>query len=229
MRIKQPLGRKHAIGLALGALAVSNVVGNRFVPITARVPWNLAQTALLLALARSAGEDHHALGISRRRLADGWKHGVRSAAMVAGGYLALLSHPRTRTLLHDQRLLDLSERAVAWRLLVGIPLGTALAEEVAFRGVLPALLDSPHWPPWLAPAITSTLFGLWHLLPSHEQMKANGSHRSLVGVSAVATAVGGAVLHGLRQKAGHLLAPITLHAATNGIGLLAVRLVGIRG
>lgn len=229
MEPARPIQRDHVAALAVTALAASNVVANRLIPVSARVPWNLATTGLLLALAKAAGEDSRSLGLSSRRASDGWKHGAKAASLVAAAYMALLSNGRTRRLLRDERLLDLSQQAVVWRLLVGIPLGTAFAEEVAFRSVLPALLDSPQRPRWLAPALASSLFGLWHLLPSHDQMRANGTHSSLVGVSTLATAVGGGILHAVRHRAGHILAPITLHAATNAIGLIAVRFAGLRG
>ncbi|MET9258558.1 CPBP family glutamic-type intramembrane protease [Amycolatopsis sp. NPDC004079] len=51
-----------------------------------------------------------------------------------------------------------------WLALARIQLGTVLIEEIAFRGVLPALLGaSERWRPVLS---ASVLFGLRHLLPS---------------------------------------------------------------
>ena len=71
-----------------------------------------------------------------------------------------------------------------WVVLVQIPLGTVVLEEVAFRGVLPALMGaSPairwRWVPVLGASI---LFGLWHILPS-------------IGIDNANAAVGGALGH----------------------------------
>jgi membrane protease YdiL (CAAX protease family) len=51
-------------------------------------------------------------------------------------------------------------------------------EEVAFRGVLPALVDG-GW--WRATLVSSALFGLWHVLPSLGMSSANAAAGAALG------------------------------------------------
>ena len=61
----------------------------------------------------------------------------------------------------------------AYRAAVRIPLGTVLVEEVAFRGVLLAMLGGHLGVGW-AVAVSSHLFGLWHVVPVRATMRTNG-------------------------------------------------------
>ncbi|MFP3913880.1 MAG: CPBP family intramembrane glutamic endopeptidase [Actinomycetota bacterium] len=224
-----PSRRWVTAGAAVGALAVSNVATNRWLPPSAYVPWNLAVAGGMIALARSAGHSGEAMGFDRSRLGEAVKQGGMGAAAVGAAYGALMRGDATRRLLADRRLSALSTRATLWHLLVQIPLGTAVAEEVAFRGVLPLLLHSSRHPRWVAPSMASLLFGLWHLLPARAGAAANHNPPApAMALTAGATTIAGMLLHRLRMGAGHLAAPVALHVATNAIGLLAVRMAASR-
>lgn len=110
-----------------------------------------------------------------------------------------------------------------------IPLGTIALEEVAFRGVLMGVLGKRKGVT-LAISVSSVLFGLWHVLPSLA-MGANKLVASIVGpgllarvimVAAVVAFTGAAgwLLCEVRRRSGSLLAPMGLHWATNGLGVL---------
>ena len=76
--------------------------------------------------------------------------------------------PATQSAFIDTRIGDADAAQMLFVVLIQIPLGTVVLEEVAFRGVLPALMGaSPairwRWGPVLG---ASVLFGLWHILPS---------------------------------------------------------------
>ncbi|GAA1822728.1 hypothetical protein GCM10009835_49360 [Planosporangium flavigriseum] len=107
--------------------------------------------------------------------------------------------------------------------LVRIPAGTVLLEEVAFRSVLYGLLRN-RYGRFCATTLSSSLFGLWHVLPSRELPRLNpaaDSRRAIVVPAAVvATAVAGVVLCGVRRHSGSLLAPAALHWAVNAGGFL---------
>ena len=111
--------------------------------------------------------------------------------------------------------------AVLFVALVRIPLGTVVMEELAFRGVLPALVGG-GW--WRATLVSSGLFGLWHVLPS---MGSGGAVSQTLGsTGAVAgtvlfTAASGVVFRAWQRWSGHLVTPMLLHAATNSLGALA--------
>lgn len=216
-------------GIAVAALTVSNVVTHRWLPSRAYVPWNLGLAGGLVVLARASGHSLADMGLDRGGLPRGAKAGGVGSLLVGATYAALLGSGRAEALLSDLRLTRLSTRDTLWRLLVQIPVGTALAEEIVFRGVLPLFLRHPRHPAWASPAIASALFGLWHLLPAQEEASVNRTPPALRMAATVAsTTIAGAVLHRLRTRAGHVAAPVALHFATNGLGLLAVRTAGAR-
>ncbi|WP_246239840.1 CPBP family intramembrane glutamic endopeptidase [Acrocarpospora corrugata] len=94
------------------------------------------------------------------------------AAGVAAVYTVGIGLPRTRSLFRDERALALTRARVLEEALLQVPIGTVLLEEIAFRGVLPALL-SRSVRPRTAAALSSLLFGLWHILPALDMARAN--------------------------------------------------------
>jgi uncharacterized protein len=109
---------------------------------------------------------------------------------------------------------------------VRIPIGTVLWEEVAFRGVLQASLRR-ILPTPAAIAVTSGIFGLWHVRPTWQALRVNGladdrlRGAARVGAGVAVTAAGGALLSWLRERSGGLAAPIALHLVTNSGGAIA--------
>ena len=183
---------------------------------------------LLLLLARWAGLSWAQLGLGRGTLVAGLVWGGVATGLVAGAYLVGLTVPPSRRLFLDVRHRVGPARAVRRALLV-VPLGVVVLEEVAFRGVLWGLLEVEHGAAW-ATAVSSMLFGAWHVLPAVDGARAsNGPDeptarralvRQVVG-TVVFTTVAGLVFALLRQWSGSLLAPFLLHWATNGLGVLA--------
>ncbi|WP_182908319.1 type II CAAX prenyl endopeptidase Rce1 family protein [Microbispora sp. H13382] len=228
---------KPALVGCLGVLAAANVLNNRvarrWAPLTSTVA-----TGALLALARRERLTLRELGFDRARR--GAIAGAALAGVVAAGYAVGVAHPRTRALFHDERALALSRRRVLEEALVQVPFGTVLLEEVAFRGVLPALLGR-SLPARTAVAASAALFGLWHVLPAMDMARANpalgrltsgesaqepgalAETARLVAGTVLSTALAGAFFHELRRRAG-LLAPSLLHLATNSLGYVAARL-----
>lgn len=225
---KRPdLTRDRAAVAAVTALVISNVVTNRRLPLTTHVPWSLGMAAGLIGLARVSGCSLEELGLDRRHLRPSIGVGAATARAVAAGYTAIVTTGVGRGLFLDRRVLAMSRGQALWHLLFGIPITTVLTEEVAFRGVLPALLDSPRRPRWLPELVPSLLFGVWHVLPSWEGSRANQSGRGASALAIVlhvgATTVGGGLLHLLRRRTGHLAAPAALHLAANVFGFVTTR------
>jgi membrane protease YdiL (CAAX protease family) len=183
------------------------------------VPVNVLATGAALSAAGVSGLTAADLGFGR----GGWRPGrpaTRLAAAVTAGWVLAAAVPAARPVLGDKRVSSLDGRAVAYAVLVRIPFGTVLWEEVAFRGVLQAALRRVL-PETAAIAATSALFGMWHIRPTAEALRANdlaaSRGRLTAGVLAgvTATAAGGALLSWLRARSGTLAAPALVHLATN--------------
>lgn len=218
-----------AIGV-VAALTASNVMTNRVLPRWAYVPWNVGVATALVWWARTVGGCSTAeLGISRRHLWGGLRWGGAAAGIVVTGYALGATAPATRPLFRDDRAERCSPAELAWRVLIEIPFGTALAEEVAFRGVLPAMFRrrfaaEEHWAV-RADVSAAGLFGLWHVLPAFGLAEANPTLQSMSDTTGAAAAIAGSVASTtaagllftwLRNRSGSVAAPVLLHGAING-------------
>ncbi|MFQ5966207.1 MAG: CPBP family intramembrane glutamic endopeptidase [Acidimicrobiia bacterium] len=217
------------LGGTVGLLAIYNFLSNRVFPTASYVPANLAMSGILLGLGRAGGLSWGEMGLARKRLSDGLKWGLGTAAVVAVGVTALALVPAFRSFFEDQRVTDASSAEAAYEVLVRIPLGTAVFEEVAFRGVLLGLLLSLTTT-GRAVAISSSLFGLWHILPTLDALETSPvieTTEAALGVAgALAAAVAATTVAGfgfswLRLRSGSLLAPMLAHASVNSLGFLA--------
>lgn len=213
--------------MVFGALAavnvLNNVAGPHLYPIT-----GVAASGALLAAARWDGCSWEELGLARDRLWSGLAWAGGTGLAVLAGYAVVANVPALRPALLDDRAASLGGAELAEKLLANVPLGTVLLEEVAFRGVLYAML-ARRYGLRSAILISSGLFGLWHILPSLGIAERNAAVQSVVaeGTAGVAisvtgavvgTAAGGVILCELRRRSGSLLAPIGLHLALNNLG-----------
>ena len=188
---------------------------------------NLVTGVVLVGLALAAGLSPEQLGLSPAAAAAGLSWGrvvVVAVAVVAAAAGALADRvPAIGRALDDERA-DLPLDRLVFHVLVRIPLGTALFEEVAFRGVLLAAFDAAAGTGW-AVAASSVAFGLWHVGPTRLAARENGVDdpgevRRRVAVAVVVTTVGGVGFALLRVASGSLLAPVLAHWATNALFLL---------
>jgi len=218
-----------ALTVVLLVLAATNVwvhVG----PRQAHLVTGPLAAGVLLLVGRWAGLSWSELGLGHQELARGVVVGAGAAAAVAAVYAVAVAIPFTRGAFRDTRY-RMGPRGALYTALVAIPLGTVLFEEVAFRGVLWGLL-ARDFGPFAATAVSALLFGLWHVLPATDLARTNmsmqgrtaaGRRRVVITVLATIafTAVAGVVFAELRRRTGSLVAPIGLHWATNGLGVLA--------
>jgi membrane protease YdiL (CAAX protease family) len=115
--------------------------------------------------------------------------------------------------------------------LVRIPLETAIAEEVVFRGVHLALARRVHPSAAWAAFRTSLAFGLWHVPPTLAGPRHAGGERAgvpprpgapgAVAAAVASTAVAGGLFAALRYRSGSIAAPAIVHAAVNGTAFVA--------
>ena len=221
-------GRGRALAGAAPLVLVLSAWNNVVVP---RLPGsytvaNVTATGALLAASRAGGLSWEEMGLDRSELPAGLRWGGCSAGLVASGYVLAVATPGLRPLLVDARVAGLSRGRLASQVLVRIPFGTVLWEEIAFRGVLlPALgrLTSAR----AAAAGCAVVFSVWHVRPAVEALTANGIagsrvQRAVAVLSAcLGAGVAGLVLTALRSRSGSLLAPALLHLSTNSLGTLA--------
>lgn len=210
----------------LAVLTASNVVAKGRLPDRWYVPWNLAVAGTVVALARRGGSSWEELGFDRMRLGAGVRVGLAGVAVVAGVYGAAAASEGGRRAFADERVTALSSGRAWFEGLVRVPLGTVVLEEVAFRGVLPALFAGSR----RRRMVPSLLFGMWHVLPSRDLARQNAAvggwtrRRATVQVGAVvSTTVAGTVLEALRRSSGSLAAPVLVHTATNVGGVALAR------
>jgi membrane protease YdiL (CAAX protease family) len=217
--------RAFAASAAAVLAAYNNVVGRHPWHNRWYVPLNTGATGAVLAAAAASGLTGADIGLGP----GSWRLGRAGTGLtgaVAAGWLLIATVPATRPVLSDKRSAGLSGRGAAYQAAVRIPVGTVLWEEVAFRGVLQASLRRVLPVP-AAIAVTSGVFGLWHIRPTWQALRTNGlagkRWQAIARVSGVCAgmAAGGAVLSWLREDSGGLAAPIALHLATNSGGAVA--------
>jgi membrane protease YdiL (CAAX protease family) len=181
------------------------------------------------AWAAALGADFADLGLEPNRAVAG----LRLGAVHGGAVLIALSIaafvPPLEMAFEDPRVIEARPRDVLRWAALEIPLATAVYEELVFRSAILGLalrvLPQPT-----AVAVSSALFGLWHILPALEDRKRNhliGQHPMVATVapSVVGTALAGALFARHRLKAGSVVAPLVVHLATNVGALLAATVV----
>jgi membrane protease YdiL (CAAX protease family) len=218
--------------LAFAAAACAALAG--YNNLAGQRPWhrrwypavNACAAATALGAAAAAGLTGDDLGLSPDKLRPGLRRGAAAAAPVVAALALAALTPATRPLLDDERVASLTNRQLAYQVLVRIPVGTVAWEEIAFRGVLQAALRRILAEP-AATAAASTTFGLWHIRPAAEALALNRLAPSraarIAAVTAVAagTAAAGALLSVLRERSGSLAAPVLVHLAANCTAPLA--------
>jgi membrane protease YdiL (CAAX protease family) len=139
---------------------------------------------------------------------------------------------RGARLLADARVRHLRGGELAYQALVRVPLGTALLEELAFRGVLFAAWRAEGT--GVAAVVSCAVFGLWHVAPAATMVRVNApaarpsSIAGAVAGTVIVTAAAGAALLWLRVETGSLAAPFAAHAAVNSLATVAGATAGRR-
>lgn len=224
----------------LGAVALTagyNVALNRHFPDATHLPANLAASGVLLLLARRAGVGIDDLGLAPEAVGRGVRTGLAVAAGAAGVVVLGAALPATRRFFVDDKVRDHSTAELTYHMLLRIPIATALGEELVFRAALLGLFGRGR-APGMAVALSSGLFGLWHILPTLESLgpepagvtrRRTAGRAALVAGVAVATAGAGAGFAALRLRSRSILAPAVAHAALNVAALVAARVVSRPG
>lgn len=160
--------------------------------------------------------------------------GTTLAVVVASVIVVAALVPATRDLFVDDRAGGAGIAGLLYQAVVRIPLGTAVFEEVAFRGVLLALFLRTM-SPLRAVSWSSVLFGLWHVVPAWESLGGNDAAAGVtadgfgraVGIlgAVVATTIAGYLFCWLRLRADSLVSPLVAHVSTNSLAFTAAYFV----
>jgi membrane protease YdiL (CAAX protease family) len=190
---------------------------------------------VLLGIAYRGGAGPVAVGLGIRH----WHRPVGVGLLLFGGTALLFALgmvvPATQSAFIDTRIGDANVQQMLWVVLVQIPLGTVVLEEVAFRGVLPALMGgSPaiRWR-WIPVLGASILFGLWHILPSIGIDNANAAVGGALGhnqvltttLAVVSMTIAGVAMCALAHLGKGIKTTMLLHWATNSLGFFAAWLL----
>lgn len=220
------------LSVVLATLIASNVMANVVLPDWAYIPWNLTVAAVVVTLAvHIDGQSMATMGLSRTSLGSGLRLGFGISSVLALVMVVGLLIPATRDAFMDERA-DVPFWEMAYKFLLEVPLGTVLLEEIAFRGVLPAMVAVRIRPGprrrLRADAVAAVLFGLWHILPALSLGDSNDELAPTVdpvllqaaGVigSVLVTAAVAMGLSWMRNRSDSVAAPALLHATSNGLG-----------
>lgn len=221
------------VAVAVACLVAANVLAHRIMPgAPAAVAAGLV--VAMVAVAQGSALTADELGLGRGTRARGLRWGAVAAAVVVLVCAVVLLVPALRDRVAP------SERTwagVAVQVLVVVPLLTVIPEELAFRGVTLALLRR-YAGMRVATLVSSALFGLWHVLPALGGGPANETVAGALGQgpaglaarvagTVVVTFLAGLLLCALRAGSDSLLAPVGLHWAANGAGIVLVHLVSL--
>ena len=213
---------------AAGALTLGySAALHRLLPEVTYVPSNLVAAGALAALARGAGCDADDLGLARTRVRHGLRLGVTTAVALSCAIALAVAWPTTRRFFEQTRTESTAESI--YHAGVRIPVGTAFAEELMFRGAIFAILARRR-STLQAALISSALFGVWHALPTHDAYAVErvgeeagaggwGAAGSVAGTVAFTTAAGLGFCW-LRTRSRSLAAPVVVHAAVNTVAYL---------
>ena len=188
----------------------------------------LAAAAISVVAARSRGYTPAELGLAREDVAKGVRLGAIVAAVVVVVITVIVALPLGRGYFDDDRFDTLTAGEVVYEVVIRVPFVTALSEEILFRAVLLAILLAATSTRW-AVFVSSTLFGLWHVLTTLGDLDGNDATVGLTGWETVAgvtgvvvaTAVAGVGFAWLRVRSGSTVAPWLVHTALNASTFLA--------
>lgn len=219
--------RRAAVVLAVMVvvLAAAVVLRSAWIADSAHFAFNVGLAAAVLGVAAGSGLSRAELGLDARDLGAGVRWGGAAFAVVAVVTVsaALVA---SSSGVFDVDGVEVTAAALLWRVLVVIPLGTVVLEELVFRGVLLALLGRITTTA-VAIVVASVSFGLWHVPGAWSGPSAGGLlgaetagvRLAPVAITVVATTLAGFVFCWLRLRSRSLVAPTLAHLATNTVPL----------
>ncbi|MBI4506884.1 MAG: CPBP family intramembrane metalloprotease [Chloroflexi bacterium] len=229
--VRRPGGWRPALALSAAVLVYANglawLAGPRQVePNFFTATGNLLTVPLLLLGVSLAYRGRwRALGLGCGRLRRALGLGVAAGVLMALPAAAVFAVPPLMgEPLRWQIASEMSARDVAVRLLLYLTVGTALFEELLFRGVLWDLFVRARSTAvaWLA---TSTVFALWHVVLTTQSVAQTNVPAQLAPLAVVLGLLGvfgGGLIFGALRLAAGLPAAVAAHWAVNAVMLAAL-------
>jgi membrane protease YdiL (CAAX protease family) len=213
------------------AILVYGTILARFIPRKAHISSNLLAALATIAFGLFLGLSLPQMGLTL----SGVKSIIIISALTTGAiFLATLAVsflPFLRHIFLGESFANARVRKVFFEAGFRIPLGTALVEEILFRGVLLGILLQSY-SPLVSSIIAATVFGLWHIAPSINSIESNTAVQermrtkslrakgSVAGIVLV-TFTAGMFFNWLRIISGTILTTWLVHWAINSSGALA--------
>lgn len=200
----------------MAGLAAIVVLRSTLLPGTTHFAFHCAVVAALWMVARRFGLTADELGLARHT----WRSGARDGAIAFAVVAAVVAAGAFAADVDDARV-EVTLGSMLLRVLVVIPIGTVLMEELAFRGVLLGLCRRAT-STWKAVAVSSLAFGVWHVVTAWNSSEGSTPLRigAVVG-TVLGTAAAGVAFSWLRLWRHSLLVPIGVHLATNSAAFAA--------
>jgi membrane protease YdiL (CAAX protease family) len=187
----------------------------------------IAGVAIILGMAFGLSLSQMGLG----HILPGIFVAIGASAIITVATLVISTIPYLRRFFLGDDLAHASGKLIAFEAAIRIPLGTALVEEILFRGVLLGLLLQ-HQSTLGALLISSLIFGLWHIFPTINTLETNNELSvmnakkarqagSILGAVSV-TFIAGLIFGWLRIIANSIIAPWILHWSINASGVLGI-------
>jgi membrane protease YdiL (CAAX protease family) len=213
---------------AAAVLAAASA-GGIWLPGWTYLPINLALLGVLVGIARRSGATPADLGTERSRLSRGFRLGAAVGIAAAAAIVTAAAVPAAGEWFKDERAGGIGPSGLIYQVVLRIPIGTALFEEAAFRGVLLGL-GRMAWGRRPGAWAASLAFGLWHIVPARVAADANAAAAQvpaalILVLAVIGTALAGMVFTVVRDRAASLAAPVLVHAATNVTAFFAAWLL----
>jgi membrane protease YdiL (CAAX protease family) len=230
---KPPVGR-HVAAIVLACIAL-DVAANSVLPRRLHIPVSLATAAGVTWLGAKAGVPLREQGMAARDTPRGFLYGVAASLPSAVALVAASRHRSLGAFYQQEAIARATPGWAAYEAFVRVPFGTALPEEMIFRGTSMALLARRR-SRLTTLAVSSLLFGLWHIAPTAQRLDELPHVRKLppgyqvghIAGSVVSTALAGIVLGWLRLRSGSIVAPWLAHTTANASGYAAAWLAARR-
>lgn len=219
------------IVLVILILLYSTVLA-KSVPAKYHLYLNISITAVAILLGLSFGLNLEQMGLAFNKILPGIFIALVAVIIIIISTSIVATIPLLRRFFLGDNLAQASGKLITYEATIRVPFGTALIEEVLFRGVLLGLLLQQN-SLIVAIIISAVIFGLWHIFPTIAMLEDNKilarankdlkkrKYGSIVGIVLI-TASAGLVFAWLRIIANSIVAPWLVHWSINSSGMLGV-------